>query len=160
MKGKTLPLSAIARPDERPRPGAEVIVASGDAVAAGRMLEGNAGVRIRDIAPRGIRFSGLRATLDDAVSANREALEALENIAVHEPNLLGLAAGANVVYAETGANPRDTKPDTEAGRGLDVSACRRMLYEAGFATLRRGDGSRIPLDLDYVAGEACQGKEA
>ena len=30
------------------------------------------------------------------------------NIAVHEPNLIGLTSGANVVYAETGINPRDT----------------------------------------------------
>jgi len=84
LKGKTVPLAAISRPDERPLPGAEIIVASVDSVASGRMLEGNAGVRIRDIAPRGIRFSGLRPSMDDALSANREALESLENIAVHE----------------------------------------------------------------------------
>ena len=86
VKGKTVPLSALVSVDEWAQAGAEVIVASGDAVAAGRVLEGRAGVRIRDTAPRGIRFSGLRPTLDDAVSANREALEALENIAVHEMN--------------------------------------------------------------------------
>ena len=45
-----------------------------------------------------------------------------QNIAVHEPNLLGLAAGANVVYAETGANPRDTEADTSTHRGLDMAA--------------------------------------
>jgi len=102
VKGKTLPLQALtriaARPPDPPagtaavdwaRPGNEVIVASGDQVAVGRLLDGRAGVRIRDIAPRGIRFSGLKATLDNAVSANREALEALENIAVHE---IGAAA--------------------------------------------------------------------
>ncbi len=33
-----------------------------------------------------------------------------EHLAVHEPNLIGLTSGANVVYAETGANPH----------GLDV----------------------------------------
>ena len=68
------------------------------------------------------------------------------NIAVHEPNLLGLAAGANVVYAETGANPRDTEADTSQNRGLDMAACRKMLYEAGFTELQRGDGSVVPLD--------------
>ena len=73
-----------------------------------------------------------------------------QNIAVHEPNLLGLAAGANVVYAETGANPRDTEADTGTSRGLDMASCREMLYEAGFAALRRGDGSSIALGLDYV----------
>jgi len=73
-----------------------------------------------------------------------------KNIAVHEPNLLGLAAGANAVYAETGANPRDTKEDTSENRGLDVCACRKMLYEAGFTGLLRGDGTSIPLNLKYL----------
>ena len=72
------------------------------------------------------------------------------NIAVHEPNLLGLSAGANVVYAETGANPRDTEADTSGGRGLDMAACRRMLYEAGFSDVLRGDGSPQKLELDTL----------
>jgi len=72
------------------------------------------------------------------------------NIAVHEPNLLGLAAGANVVYAETGANPRDTQADTSAHRGLDMDACRKMLYEAGFAALQRGDGTSVGLGVPPV----------
>lgn len=69
------------------------------------------------------------------------------NIAVHEPNLLGLAAGANVVYAESGANPRDTQVDTEKNRGLDMAACRTMLYEAGFEKLLCGDGTTADLNL-------------
>ena len=58
-----------------------------------------------------------------------------QNIAVHEPNLLGLTAGANVVYAETGANPRDTEADTSRNRGIDMADCRKMMYEAGFTAL-------------------------
>ena len=73
-----------------------------------------------------------------------------KNIAVHEPNLLGLAAGANVVYAESGANPRDTDTNTEKNRGLDMAGCRKMLYEAGFTRLLRGDGTAVTLDLDSV----------
>lgn len=73
------------------------------------------------------------------------------NIAVHEPNLLGLAAGANAVYAESGANPRDTDLDTATHRGLDMAACRKMLYEAGFAKLLRGDGSAVALTLESIA---------
>ncbi len=73
-----------------------------------------------------------------------------QNIAVHEPNLLGLTAGANVVYAETGANPRDTEADTSANRGLDMAAARKMLYEAGFTALRLGDGRKVALDLSYL----------
>ena len=75
-----------------------------------------------------------------------------KNIAVHEPNLLGLVAGANVVYAETGANPRDVETDTEKHRGLDMAACRTMLYEAGFDALLRGDGAILRLGLDYIMG--------
>ena len=59
-----------------------------------------------------------------------------QNIAVHEPNLLGLTAGANVVYAETGANPRDTEADTSRNRGIDMADCRKMMYEAGFTALK------------------------
>lgn len=72
------------------------------------------------------------------------------NIAVHEPNLLGLSAGANVVYAETGANPRDTEADTALNRGLDMAGARKMLYEAGFTALRLGDDRTISLDLPYI----------
>ena len=79
-----------------------------------------------------------------------------QNIAVHEPNLLGLAAGANVVYAETGANPRDTEADTSANRGIDMAAARKMLYEAGYASLRRGGGSSVVLDLPYLRETAAK----
>ena len=64
------------------------------------------------------------------------------NIAVHEPNLLGLVSGANAIYAETGANPRDTEKDTAQGRGLDVASSKRMLLDAGFEWLRLGYGTR------------------
>jgi biotin synthase len=70
-----------------------------------------------------------------------------QNIAIHEPNLIGLTSGANVVYAETGANPRDTEADTSASRGLDMAGARKMLYEAGFSSLRRGDQSSAALGL-------------
>ncbi|HEY3396887.1 MAG TPA: radical SAM protein [Armatimonadota bacterium] len=76
----------------------------------------------------------------------------IKNLAVHEPNLIGLTSGANVVYAETGINPRDTAADTSGSRGLDMAACRRMLYEAGFSSLLRGDGSRVPLTLEHLQG--------
>ncbi len=72
------------------------------------------------------------------------------NIAVHEPNLLGLVAGANAVYAETGANPRDIVTDTSEHRGLDMAACRKMMYEAGFTALLRGDQTAVPLDIAYL----------
>ena len=71
------------------------------------------------------------------------------SIAVHEPNLLGLAAGANTVYAETGANPRDTEEDTTGHRGRDINACKEMLYEAGFTSLLLSPERRVSLAEAY-----------
>jgi hypothetical protein len=70
------------------------------------------------------------------------------SIAVHEPNLLGLVSGADAIYAETGANPRDLAQDTSGSRGIDVPAAKRMLHEAGFTQLRRGDGTHLPLRIE------------
>ena len=68
----------------------------------------------------------------------------LKSIGVHEPNLLGITAGANAIYAETGINPRDTEKETSGNRGLDVLDCKKILGEAGFAnifhTSQRGTG--------------------
>ena len=68
----------------------------------------------------------------------------LKSIGVHEPNLLGITSGANAIYAETGINPRDTEKDTSGHRGLDVSDCKKMLSEAGFANIyhisKKGNG--------------------
>ncbi len=56
----------------------------------------------------------------------------------HEPNVPSLLAGANLLWAETGPNPRDAEIDTSTscGRGLSVEECRRMLWEAGFEVLK------------------------
>lgn len=93
-----------------------------------------------------LRLGQVVAVVTLATLACRET----RNIAIHEPNLIGLTSGANVVYAETGANPRDTVADTSTRRGLDMTGARKMLYEAGFCSLRRGDESLIALDLPYL----------
>lgn len=69
---------------------------------------------------------------------------------VHEPNTLGLLSGANVITAETGANPRDIKTESSKSRGFSMGECRKMLWESGFTSLRRGDESMIKLDIDYL----------
>lgn len=68
----------------------------------------------------------------------------------HEPNTLSYAAGANIITAESGANPRDDQNDTAHNRGMDMARCRKMLFECGFAHICRGDNSRIPLNFDYL----------
>ncbi len=53
----------------------------------------------------------------------------------HEPNVLGAVAGANLMWAERGANPRDTHERTEEGRGMTVPQCRAVLAEADWQCL-------------------------
>jgi biotin synthase len=67
---------------------------------------------------------------------------------VHEPTEIGYVSGANVITAETGVNPRDHVAETSANRGMDMAACRRMLFDSGFKYIRRGDESKIPLTLE------------
>lgn len=50
----------------------------------------------------------------------------------HEPCTLGGLAGANLFWAEVGANPRDTKEKTEQGRGETVGRCRVLFRESGW----------------------------
>jgi biotin synthase len=50
----------------------------------------------------------------------------------HEPCTLGAVAGANLFWAEVGANPRDVKERTEEGRGETVAGCRSLFRECGW----------------------------
>jgi biotin synthase len=50
----------------------------------------------------------------------------------HEPCTLGGLAGANLFWAEVGANPRDTKEKTEEGRGETVESCHTIIRECGW----------------------------
>ncbi|MDR2355302.1 MAG: radical SAM protein [Clostridiales Family XIII bacterium] len=72
-------------------------------------------------------------------------------IGVHEPTEIGYVSGANVATAETGVNPRDHMAETSANRGMDMAACRKMLFDSGFRYIRRGDESKIPLTLEYIS---------
>lgn len=51
---------------------------------------------------------------------------------VHEPMQMPLLAGVNQLYAESGANPRDTQSQTELGRGFSPDAAWRLLAEGGW----------------------------
>lgn len=68
----------------------------------------------------------------------------------HEPTPICYASGSNLITAETGVNPRDTAADTSANRGMDLTDCRKMLYDAGFTHLCKGDGSLVELTADYI----------
>jgi biotin synthase len=50
----------------------------------------------------------------------------------HEPNSTSLLAGANLLFPEVGASPRDDRADTGQGIGKDIADCRRILAEMGW----------------------------
>ena len=51
----------------------------------------------------------------------------------HEPNKIGAMAGANLLWAEAGSNPRDTEESTV--RGWTVKNTQNELKEAGWEVL-------------------------
>ncbi len=55
----------------------------------------------------------------------------------HEPNVMGAAAGANLFWAEVGANPRDTNEKTEENRGMSVADCSKLFAEADWNVGKR-----------------------
>jgi biotin synthase len=52
---------------------------------------------------------------------------------IHEPSSLGLLAGANLLCAETAANPREVNESGEKGRGFSAESCNEILYNAGYS---------------------------
>lgn len=53
----------------------------------------------------------------------------------HEPNVIGAVAGANLLWAETGTNPRDIEKETKGRRGMSVQQCREIFKEAEWSVL-------------------------
>ncbi len=53
----------------------------------------------------------------------------------HEPCTVGAMAGANLFWAEVGANPRDIKEKTEEGRGSTVDVCKKYFEETEWGIL-------------------------
>ncbi len=50
----------------------------------------------------------------------------------HEPNGAALMAGANLLFPEVGASPRDGQADTGKGRGQAIDRCRTLHREMGW----------------------------
>jgi len=55
----------------------------------------------------------------------------------HEPSVIGAVAGANLLWAESGSNPRDVVENTEKSRGFDTNRCRQIYTEAEWK-IRKG----------------------
>jgi biotin synthase len=71
----------------------------------------------------------------------------------HEPNVIGAAAGANLFWAETGSNPRDTAAETQGKRGMTVRDCVRVLEEAEWKVLK--GPSRFYGTSDSLSSSRC-----
>ena len=56
----------------------------------------------------------------------------LRSMNIHEVTEMSLLAGINQLYAEAGANPRDTDDQTENNRGYNTAALRNMLANSGY----------------------------
>ncbi|MEN6348963.1 MAG: radical SAM protein [Syntrophomonas sp.] len=53
----------------------------------------------------------------------------------HEPCVSGVVAGANLLWAESGSNPRDTEIDTGKSRGFDPIKCREIFQNGEWPVL-------------------------
>lgn len=91
---------------------------------------------------RRVNFSGSPLTSAGEISAARLAqICAVATLAtlpkramgVHEPEIISLIAGANQIYAEAGANPRDLCERTEESRGFSIADARKMLKDSDWA---------------------------
>jgi biotin synthase len=76
------------------------------------------------------RFGQISAVeLTKIVAVANIAVNPSRAMNVHEPIPVALLAGVNQLYAEVGANPRDTDSHTEQNRGFDPAAAWQMLEE-------------------------------
>lgn len=70
--------------------------------------------------------------LSKIVAVTNIAVNPSRAMNVHEPIQAALLAGVNQLYAEVGANPRDTDSHTEQNRGFNPAAAWQMMAEFGY----------------------------
>lgn len=70
--------------------------------------------------------------LTKIVAVSNLAVNPSRSMNVHEPVKLAMLAGVNQLYAEVGANPRDTDSHTEQSRGFNPTGAWDLLREFGY----------------------------
>ena len=70
--------------------------------------------------------------LTKIVAVSNLAVNPSRSMNVHEPIKLAMLAGVNQLYAEVGANPRDTESHTEQNRGFNPEGAWSLLREFGY----------------------------
>ena len=94
------------------------------------------------LAERGM-ISELR--LAQIVAVTRLALpRSVRGNCSHEPGTLPIMGGANLLWAEVGANPRDIEVKTEEGRGHTVAAIRKLFAETEWQVLEGPSRFMLP----------------
>ncbi len=76
----------------------------------------------------------------------------------HEPNTPSILAGANLLWAEMGTNPRDENRETEKSRGMSIGRCQELLRQAGYS-LREGPSPSVMGPAWYNAHQVSTGSE-
>lgn len=70
--------------------------------------------------------------LTKIVAVTNLAVQPTRAMNVHEPMQVAMLAGVNQLYAEIGANPRDTDSHTEKSRGFNPTVAWKMLNDFGY----------------------------
>lgn len=70
--------------------------------------------------------------LSKIAAATRIVTRPCRSMNAHETTQMSLICGVNQLYAEVGANPRDTISNTEISRGLTVADVRKILLDAEY----------------------------
>lgn len=63
---------------------------------------------------------------------------------------MGYVSGMNRKSAEFAGSPRDIAPKSELSAGHTLGWARKLLFSLGYDKLQMPDGTRIPLDVDYL----------
>ncbi|MFW6303354.1 MAG: radical SAM protein [Candidatus Sumerlaeota bacterium] len=115
-------------PEQTPEEIADAIVFSGSFGAAHSGAARRITIPGTEIAKRGM-ISELRMAQIVAITRLGVPRSILGHC-THEPCALGAVAGANLFWAEVGANPRDIEAKTEKGRGHTLQHSRDLYGEA------------------------------
>jgi biotin synthase len=98
------------------------------------------------IAQRGM-ISDLRMAQCAAITRIAMPRETRGNC-THEPSILGASAGANLLWAEIGANPRDNQEKTEEHRGKNIDDIRAIYWESDWKILEGPSAHYSKTSLD------------
>lgn len=102
------------------------------------------------ISKRGVISKMRLAQITAIITLSMTSYPEVVAMASHEPNLLSLSAGSNIVSAEWGANPRDDTDEKSEKLGLTMNDCRLLLFESGYSSVLTNEFKQIPINEEYL----------